>query len=160
MSKDFIVLKDTSKGDSRTSGGTPSLEDVLTATRTHQVEVSETMDFLADELKFMGRLHDWTKTENFEDEYGYLVTNDIRDDEFLRSDWWWKHLTLERHHVNGYAHLDVNLLDVLEFIVDRVVAEKGRTGSINMNYLELDPLVLVRAYYNTIKLLDDKTIRE
>ena len=160
MSKDFIVLKDTSKGDSRTSGGSPSLDDVLTATRIHQVEVDETMTFLADELKFMGRMHDWTKTENFEKEYGWLVTKDIKDGDFLASDWWWKHLTLERHHVKDYAHLDVNLLDVLEFIVDRVVAEKGRAGRINMNYLDLDPLVLVRAYYNTIKLLDDKTIRE
>ena len=60
----------------------------------------------------------------------------------------------------SYAHLDVDLLDVLEFICDRVCAEKGRTGSINMNYLEIDPVLLVRAYYNTIKLLDDKTIRE
>lgn len=157
---DKIVLKDTSKGDSRTSGGSPSLEDIWSATRTHQKEVAEAMDFIADKLKKMGEVHDWTKTENFEKEYGWLVNNNVKDEDFLVSDWWWRHLTLERHHVKDYAHVDVNLLDVLEFIVDRVCAEKGRSGSINMNYLELDPIVLVRAYYNTIKLLDDVTVRE
>ena len=160
MHKNKIILKDSSKGDSRTNGGNASLNDVLEATKTHKKEVNEVMDFLAKELCDMGSIHDWTKLDNFDEEYGYLVSNNIKDEEFLSSQWWYKHLRLEKHHVKDYAHIDVNLLDVIEFIVDRVCAEKGRTGEINMNYLELNPNILIRAYYNTIRMLDDKTIRE
>lgn len=160
MSDDFkLVLKDTSKGDSRTSGGSPLLSEVYNATVIHQGEVASLMKYLAKRLVHNGIVHDWTKTVNFDEEYGKLVTSNVKDEEFLASKWWWKHLTCERHHVKDYAHLDVDLLDVLEFIVDRVVAEKGRTGSINMSYLELDPVILVRAYYNTIRKCDDVTVR-
>ena len=152
-----IYLRDTSKGDSRTSGGNPRREDVYYAVNVHRQDVAQSMKYLATQLEKMGKKHDWTKLDNFDEEYGYLVTHDVKDEDFLASDWWYKHLRLERHHVKDYAHLDVNLLDVLEWICDRVTAEKGRTGSINMNYLELDPIILVRAYYNTIKLLDDVT---
>lgn len=154
---DKILLQDTSKGDSRTSGGQPTLCEVEEATNIHQYEVKRVMEYVAEEIKKRGEIHDWTKSENFNEEYGYLVTNDISDEEFLASDWWWKHITLERHHCKEYAHLDINLIDIIEMICDRVTAEKGRTGNVNMNYLDLNPLVLVRAYYNTIKLLDDKT---
>lgn len=154
---DKIILTDTSKGDSRTSGGKPSLAEVYEATKTHQYDVRRVMEFYAKLLKIKGSVHDWTKTDNFDEEYGLMVTSDIRDEEFLASDWWWRHITLERHHCKDYSHIDINLFDILEMIADRVTAEKGRTGSINMNYLDLNPTILIRAYYNTIKLTDEKT---
>lgn len=160
MSDGYIFLRDTSKGDSRTSGVNPSLKEIYNATVIHQGDVSESMNFFADKLVGMGKIHDWTKLENFDLEYGFLVSNNVKDEDFLQSNWWWKHITDERHHVKDYTHLDVNLLDILEWIADRVCAEKGRTGSINMKYLDIDPLILVRAYFNTIKLLDDVTVSE
>lgn len=157
---DKIILKDSSKGDSRTSGDNPSLDEILDATCIHQQDVENTMKYIAHELIDKGRRHDWTKFFRFEEEYGALVSKGVADEEFLASDWWFNHITKERHHVKDYTHLDVNLLDVLEWIVDRVCAEKGRTGSINLTYLDIDPIILVRAYYNTISLLDNITVRE
>ena len=154
---DKIILTDTSKGDSRTSGGKPSLVEVYEATRTHQYDVKRVLDYYSGLLKVKGQEHDWTKIENFDEEYGLMVTSDIRDEEFLASDWWWRHITLERHHCKEYCHVDINLFDILEMIADRVTAEKGRTGSINMDYLDLNPIILIRAYYNTIRLTDEKT---
>lgn len=54
---------------------------------------------------------------------------------------------------------DVNLIDVLEMISDRVTAEKGRRGSINTNYLKIEPDVLMRAFWNTVTMLDQHTVR-
>lgn len=157
---DKLVLTDTSKGDSRTSGGSPSLDEVYSATKTHIKDIRELMELMSNILHIKGLRHDWTKLNNFEDEYGYLVTHDVRDDEFLESNWWWKHIRMERHHLNDYCPSDVNLFDVLEMIADRVVAEKGRTGEINNNYLKLDVSILIRAYWNTIILMDELTLKE
>lgn len=152
-----IVLEDTSNADSRTSKGITSLAEVYRATKTHQGDVRRVMNYYAELLNKRGKSHDWTKTENFDEEYGFLVTNNIRDEEFIESEWWWRHIRLERHHCKEYAHKDVNLIDILEMIADRVTAEKGRTGIINMEYLDLNPIILIRAYYNTIIMTDEKT---
>ena len=157
MDLDKVILTDTSKGDSRTSGGNPSLDDVYVATKTHIDDIRRLMGVMCNILHIKGLRHDWTKLEDFEDEYGYLVSHDIRDNEFLQSNWWEKHIRLERHHLKDYCPSDVNLFDVLEMIADRIVAEKGRTGEINNNYLELNSDILIRAYWNTIILMDEMT---
>ena len=60
-----------------------------------------------------------------------------------------------------YCLLDVNLIDVLEMIVDCVMSGKGRSGHETPQYLKLrDPTVLERAYWNTVKLLDDEVVIE
>ena len=158
--KKIIILNDTSKGDSRTSGTTPNLKEVYNATETHINDVDNTLEYWKSLISERMGKHDYTKLENFENEYGYLVTHNIRDEEFLKSNWWHKHITEERHHLIEYVPIDVNLIDVLEMISDRVTAEKGRTGEINTNYLKLDKDTLYRAYWNTVKLLDDNTKRE
>lgn len=154
-----IILNDTSKGDSRTSGGSPTLEEVYEATMDHINDVDRAMQFWVTQIQDRKGFHDWTKINGFEDEYGYLVTNDIQDDEFFSSEWWYKHITKERHHLMDHVPADVNLIDVLEMISDRVTAEKGRRGSINTNYLKIDPDVLVRAFWNTVTILDQHTIK-
>ena len=156
----MIRLTDTSKGDSRTTKTLPTLKEVYQATSTHIDDVDQALEYWKHLISDRQGRHDYTKLENFDKEYGYLVTNGIKDTEFLNSKWWHKHITEERHHLIEYTPIDVNLIDVLEMISDRVTAEKGRTGEINTNYLKIDKDTLYRAYWNTVKLLDDNTVRE
>lgn len=154
-----IILKDSSNADSRTCKEDVTLDDVYEATEIHRTDVQKALEFFSEELLSRGDDHDFTKIIDF-DNYGRMVVNGVKNDKFLASEWWNNHITLERHHLDAYSPIDVNLFDVLEMIADRVCAEKGRTGSINTNYLKLDSEILIRAYYNTIKLLDDNTQRE
>ena len=155
----YILLKDTSNGDSRTSKKSPTLEEIREAVEIHIEDVDHAIEFWKKLLSERQSVHDWTKLDNFEDEYGFLVREGVKDEVFLKSEWWHKHITQERHHLQYYSPLDVNLIDVLELISDRVVAEKGRTGEIIPEYLEIDSNILKEAYWNTVKLLDNKTRR-
>ena len=155
----YILLQDSSNGDSRTSKKNPSMEEIREAVEIHIDDVDKALSFWIKLLNERKGKHDWTKLENFENEYGFLVHNGVKDKIFLKSEWWHKHITKERHHLQYYSPSDVNLIDVFELISDRVVAEKGRTGKIIKEYLEIDTAILKDAYWNTVKLLDDKTRR-
>lgn len=155
----YILLRDSSNGDSRTSKKNPSLEEIREAVEIHIEDVDKALSFWIKLLSERQGVHDYTKLENFEREYGHLVNIGVKDEVFLKSEWWHKHITKERHHLQFYAPSDVNLIDVLELISDRVVAEKGRRGEIVKEYLEIDINLLEDAYWNTVKLLDDITRR-
>ena len=154
-----LMLKDSSDADSRTCKENVTMEDVWEATNIHREDVREALKLFSDELLCRGDDHDFTKIDAF-DEYANMVVNGVKDEEFLCSNWWNNHIRMERHHVTDYCHVDVDLFDILEMIADRVTAEKGRTGMINTNYLQIDEGTLLRAYWNTVKLLDDSTERE
>ena len=69
-------------------------------------------------------------------------------------DWWEAHKRLNRHHLNQDDGVrdDVNLIDVLDFIADCVMAGMARSGSVYP--LSLSPELLERAFQNTVKLLE------
>lgn len=158
-SNDKIQLKDSSAGDSRTSKKNPSLKEIRKAVNIHIEDVDKGLEYWKYLITERQGNHDWTKLDNFDNEYGFLVHNGVKDEVFLKTEWWHKHITEERHHLQYYTPNDVNLIDVLELITDRVVAEKGRTGKIIKEYLEIDTNILKDAYWNTVRLLDDKTER-
>lgn len=153
-----IILADSSNGDSRTCKEDVTLDDVYEAVVIHRNDVVNALNWFAEDLICRGEDHDYDKVDDF-DTYGVMVVKGIKDEEFLASEWWHKHITEQRHHITNYCPVDVNLLDVLEMIADRVVAEKGRTGTINTTYLDIDTDILLRAYWNTVRLLDDSTKR-
>jgi len=67
--------------------------------------------------------------------------------------WWTKHRQINRHHLNmpDGVRDDVNLIDVLDYITDCVMAGMARSGEVYE--IKIDPNVLMRAYVNTIELL-------
>ena len=72
------------------------------------------------------------------------------------TEWWTRHRRLNRHHLtmaDGVPN-DVNLIDVLDFIADCVMAGMARSGSVYP--LKLDADVLERAFQNTVDLLKDQ----
>jgi hypothetical protein len=75
---------------------------------------------------------------------------------FKETGWWTNHRKVNRHHLlqaDGVPE-DVNLIDVLDMIVDCVMAGMARTG--NVYPLEISPEVLMRAFNNTAKLLQSQ----
>lgn len=153
-----IVIRKTPNGDSRTKMDNATREMVHDDIMEHIKDVQKGMNWLAKKIALAGFNHDKTKVI-YEDEYIDLIMDDIMDDEFLASEWWSRHIHEERHHLNNNAPVDVNLIDVMEMITDYVMSGKGRKGCINSNDLKLmDPLLLERAYWNTVKLLDDQVV--
>ena len=69
------------------------------------------------------------------------------------TDWWKVHQKVERHHLKDKKHIqkNVNLLDILEMIVDGVMAGLARSGEYREE--SIPPDLLQKAYKNTIKLL-------
>lgn len=149
-----IIIKDTSNADSRT-GKNITRDSLYNDTVEHIKDVQKGMNFLADQIVNAGKTHDWTKLDNFDKEYCPLVLSGKTNEEFMASDWHERHIFTERHHVNHDAKADVNLIDILEHIVDVVMAGNGRAGHISSRYCDIDPNLLYRAYWNTIRMLDD-----
>lgn len=126
------------------------LKDVL----LHQGHVREVMNVLAFKLEEAGFHHDWTKIEYFDNFYEDVILRSSELD-FKKRGWYDIHIGEERHHLNASKPEDVNLLDVLEFIVDCIVAGKSRSGKVNYSFLEFDNKDLLEiAYWNTVDLVD------
>lgn len=150
-----IIIKNTEYADSRTAPEDITKEKLYDATEEHIKDVQKGMDFFAGKLHEAGLKHDFTKISYF-DEYAEDVLSEHTDDEFKKRPWYQRHIYAERHHLNADCPLDVTLIDVFEMISDCVMAGKGRFGRVTPEYLNLsDPSILIRAYYNTVKMLDD-----
>lgn len=161
MKKDNkIIIKNTQNADSRTATTTITKERLLNDTETHRYEVETLMKFVAKLIAERGFDHDFTKIKYF-DEFSDEVLKPHTDAEFKNANWYQTHIFEERHHLNANCPLDVNLIDVIEMICDCVAAGKGRSGRVTPLFLKLqDSGILERAYWNTVKLLDDITERE
>lgn len=150
-----IIIKNTRYADSRTAPDDITKEKLYQDTMEHLSDVQKAMDYFANLIHEAGIKHDFTKISYF-DEYAENVLSEHTDEEFINEPWYQKHIYEERHHLNADCPLDVNLIDVLEMIADCVTAGKGRFGRTTPRFLNLsDPSILIRAYYNTVKLLDD-----
>ena len=77
---------------------------------------------------------------------------------FKQTGWWDNHRKIHRHHLaqeDGVPE-DVNLLDVLEYISDCVMAGMARSGSVYD--LTMPPELLERAFKNTVELLKAEVV--
>ena len=150
-----IIIKNTQNADSRTANEELNKDTLLESTKTHRNDVKRIMNYMATVIRETGEKHDWTKIKHF-DEFSNEVLKPHTDAEFKQAHWYQNHITEERHHLNANCPVDVNLFDVLEMIADCTVAGKGRAGKMTPAYLKLqDPFILERAYWNTVKILDD-----
>lgn len=150
-----IIIKNTAYADSRTAPDDITKEKLYAATTEHISDVQKAMDYFSEKIHETGLKHDYTKISYF-DQYAEDVLSEHTDEDFKKRPWYQRHIYEERHHLNADCPLDVNLFDVLEMIADCVTAGKGRFGRVTPEYLNLsDPSILIRAYFNTVKLLDD-----
>lgn len=145
-----IIIKKSQNADTRTCDFTKVEKDtLLSSSFQHIGDVQKGMAFLVERLTEAGNRHDWTKItpEGISAFHKDFVTG------FKTQDWYTMHKATERHHISVPEGVrdDINLIDVMEHIVDCVMAGMGRSGSVYIN--KIDDAVLQRAFMNTVELL-------
>jgi len=147
-----IKIKRESSSDTRTCDYTKvTKEELYKNSLSHISDVNLGISYLIRKLREAALLHDVTKTYDIDKFYNDFKTG------FENTDWWEEHQKVERHHFNDgkYIQDDINLIDVLEQIVDGVMAGMARTGKYRHEPISNE--LLQRAYNNTAKLLIDNT---
>lgn len=143
-----IVIGKSATADTRTCDVTQvTVEMLKESSKQHISDVAKGMRMLAGMLLTAADKHDQTKLTHINEFFADFRTK------FEKTDWWVMHQKVERHHFNNPEHIqeDINLLDVLEQIVDGVMAGLARSGK--YRYEPLSSELLQKAYNNTAKLL-------
>lgn len=144
----MITIKKSPTADTRTCDVSKvSISDLLSSSEQHIHDVIRALDFFIEMMDTARGTHDYDKIENIDRFYADFVTK------FKQTGWWDNHRKIHRHHLN-YADgvpADVNLVDVIEYICDCVMAGMARSGSVYD--ITLPNEVLFRAFQNTVELL-------
>jgi len=146
-----IVIKKSKTADTRTCDWSKvTRSDLLEASKQHINDVEKGIDYFIDMLVYIRDHHDRTKISQIDKFHEDFKTG------FEKTEWWKMHQKEERHHFNNpeYIQENVNLLDIIEQIVDGVMAGMARSGEYRMEPLSNE--LLQRAYENTAKLLLSK----
>ncbi len=157
----MIYIQKSPTADTRTCDFTQvTKKTLLDSSRIHIEDVQQGIEFFVGKLLEASRVHDRDKITDIDGFHRDFVTG------FKQTEWWDRHRQLNRHHLNmdDGVREDVNLIDVLDYIVDCVMAGMGRSGSVYP--LKLSPELLERAFQNTVSLLKaevavaDGTVRD
>jgi hypothetical protein len=120
----------------------------------HIQDVRQALEFFRAALDAAMLHHDWDKLTDIDTFHEDFLTG------FEQTVWWDRHRRLNRHHLtkDDGVPRDVNLIDVLDFIADCVMAGMARTGEVYP--LQLSPELLERAFQNTVELLKAQVVVE
>jgi len=103
--------------------------------------------FFCEKLLEATKTHDHDKLSDIDGFHRDFATG------FEQTGWWDNHRKVNRHHLlqeDGVPE-DVNLVDVLDMVVDCVMAGMGRSGDVYP--LEISNDVLQQAFQNTVIML-------
>lgn len=144
----MIEIKKSPTADTRTCDVTQvDRQQLLDSSHQHIADVAKAMAFFSSKLFAAAVEHDYDKLTGID-----WFLRDFRTG-FAQTGWWDNHRKIHRHHLaqaDGVPE-DVNLLDVLEYISDCVMAGMARSGEVYK--LELSDEILQKAFDNTIELL-------
>ena len=144
----MIEIKKSPTADTRTCDVTKvERQQLLDSSRQHIADVAKAMAFFSSKLFAAAAEHDYDKLTEINWFYDDFRTK------FELTGWWDNHRKIHRHHL-GHADgvpEDVNLLDLLEYVADCVMAGMARSG--NVYALEANDELLRRAFENTVTLL-------
>jgi hypothetical protein len=144
----MISIKPSPTADTRTCDfANVSKETLLASSHQHIADVREGLRYFGSFLAKASENHDFDKITDIDGFHRDFVTG------FKQTEWWDRHRALNRHHLNNEDGVrdDVNLVDVLDFIADCVMAGMARSG--NVYRLQLSPELLEKAFQNTVELL-------
>jgi hypothetical protein len=152
----MIKIRKSKTADTRTCDYTKvTKETLLESSKQHIYDVEKGLLFLISILSKKAREHDHTKISGINEFHKDFISG------FKTQDWHEMHKEKERHHFNDpkYIKNDINLLDVLEQIVDGVMAGMGRSGEYRKEPISSE--LLQTAYDNTVNLmLNEVVVRE
>lgn len=144
----MITIKPSPTADTRTCDVTTvSRAQLLASSAQHIQDVGQALAFFQTLIAKAAVDHDTDKLTDIDGFYADFQTK------FAQTGWWDRHRLLNRHHLlqqDGIPE-DVNLIDVLDFIADCVMAGMARSGSVSP--LHLPPELLERAFQGTVALL-------
>jgi hypothetical protein len=125
---------------------------LLASSVQHIADVGAALAFFGQAITRRAVAHDTDKLTDIDGFHADFLTG------FTVTDWWDRHRTLNRHHLTMGDGIpaDVNLIDVLDFIADCVMAGMARSGSVYA--LKLSPELLEKAFQNTVEMLKDQIV--
>ena len=147
----MIEIRKSPTADTRTCDVSKvELQQLLDSSRQHIADVAKAMAFFSSKLFLAAAEHDYDKLTNIERFYADFRTK------FEQTGWWDNHRKIHRHHLNIVDGVpeNVNLLDVLEYIADCVMAGMARSGEVYA--LIISDELLRTAFDNTVCLLKDQ----
>ena len=151
----MIQVKPDPTADTRTCEfASVSKERLLASSHRHIVDVRNALRFFSQLIDESASIHDTDKITDIDGFHADFVMG------FAVTTWWDRHRKLNRHHLiepDGIP-ADVNLVDVLDFIADCVMAGMARSGTVNP--LQLPPELLERAFQNTVAVLKSQVVIE
>jgi len=149
----MITIRQSPTADTRTCDYAKVSRDMLLASsHQHIRDVREAHQFFSRKIAEAILAHDTDKITDIDGFHRDFVTG------FQQTTWWDAHRKLNRHHLTQDDGIpaDVNLIDVLDFIADCVMAGMARSGSVYP--LKLSPELLERAFQNTVTLLKSQVV--
>lgn len=149
----MITIEKSATADTRTCDYTQVTKETLLKSSVQHIEdVQEALRFFMGKLLDAATNHDPDKISDIDGFHRDFVTG------FKQTTWWDEHRRLNRHHLQQEDGIpaDVNLIDVLDFIADCVMAGMGRSGSVYP--LQLPPELLERAFQNTVMMLKNEVV--
>jgi len=151
----MILIHKSETADTRTCDfANVSKETLSSASKQHISDVRRALDFFMARVCQAGQDHDPDKLSDIDGFHADFVTGFAEG----HTGWWDRHRKLNRHHLSmaDGVRSDVNLIDVLDFIADCVMAGMARSGSVFP--ISLPPELLERAFLNTVTLLTDQVV--
>ena len=124
-----------------------SRETLLKSSVQHIGDIQRALRWFATRLQEAGDVHDADKISEIDWFHRDFVTG------FKETGWWDNHRKIWRHHLarpDGVPS-DVNLVDVLEYVCDCVMAGMARSGDVTP--LVMSDELLRKAFDNTVTLL-------
>lgn len=153
----MIKIKKSPTADTRTCDFSKVTEDQLNISSVaHISDVRKAISFFQSKLQHAANKHDWTKISIGKRNQFF---SDFKTG-FKEHTWFDEHKKLERHHINypDAVRDDIDIVDVLEFISDCVMAGMARSGSVYE--LKLPNELLQKAFNNTVEKLKAEIIIE
>lgn len=149
----MIEIQKSQTADTRTCDfANTSKETLLASSLQHIGDVVKAIAFFQSKLTNAAGEHDYDKLTAIDHFHADFITG------FKQTGWWDNHRKIHRHHLGNADGVpsDVNLLDVLEYISDCVMAGMARSGSVYE--LKLSDTLLQTAFQNTVELLKRQVV--
>lgn len=130
-----------------------SIEELEKSSKQHINDIDLAMQYFAKLLGAAASEHDADKLTGIKHFHSDFIGG------FKETGWLENHYKVVRHHLSrksGRVPEDVNLIDVLEYIADNVMAGMGRSGEVRE--MDITPEDLQAAFKNTVKLLKDQVV--
>lgn len=147
----MITIKPIISEDASNATKTMTEQEVRANAQQHIKNIQQGMRFFIEMLQVALTKHDQTKMDHFNEYYKDFQAKQKGDTTpFEMMNWFSSIHLVERHH-SANPPEDINLIDVLDQICDKVIDGMGKQGKPEDDVY--DSTTLKKAYDNTVELL-------